>query len=137
MIISFIKLTHMLFVLLLLGSTLYCGYLACSRKYALATQHYHKKTSRIHDLMIVSVVMALITGSLLVIPKNFTFHTPWIQAAYFFSALFAMGMLVLNRLKKKFPAAQRGIWLAFYIGLAVTLICLIQGAVTKSAFIFN
>jgi uncharacterized membrane protein SirB2 len=76
-------------------------------------------------------LFAILTGTLLVYPKHFTFHTPWIQAAYLLVTIFSLGILTLQK-KNKIP---RLIKLFSYLILIVILIGVIHDAVTKSTFI--
>lgn len=84
-------------------------------------------------MLFISLV-ALITGTLLVVPKHFTFHTPWIQAAYLLITLFGLSIFLLikygSRLK---PILQKLI----YMTLILALVCVIHDAVTKTTFLFS
>jgi hypothetical protein len=134
--IYFLKFAHVLVALSLLGLAVYCIVLTGSRKYAIANIHHHNKILRAHRAMLVIVVFALISGSLLVYPKNFTFHTPWIRAAYLFCMVFVAGILGMTLWKKKFVTSKRMTWLTLYILLIIILLGLVHDAVTKTTFLF-
>jgi len=95
--------------------------------------------------MLVLCLFAMITGTLLVIPKHFTFHTPWIQAAYLLLLCAGLGIFSLILLKKKrilkkgnepFSRKERAVWQFAYFVLAIVLIGIIHDAVTKTTFVF-
>lgn len=136
MTIYFLKFIHVLVALSLLGLAVYCMTLTASRKYAMANAYQQHKILRLHRLMLLIVALAMLTGTFLVYPKNFTFHTPWIRAAYLLSLIFAAGILLLTFLKKKTKTPQRLAWLFFYFMLSLILIGIVHDAVTKTTFIF-
>lgn len=81
------------------------------------------------------VLIAMLLGTLLVIPKHYTFHTAWIQAAYIFAGVLFLALLgLINILKKKKNIIQKRFWQAAYLFLIVILICVIRDAVTKTSF---
>jgi uncharacterized membrane protein len=134
--IHLVKFIHVIFAISLLGSLFYCVALVSSRKFALTNQRHHNKIMRIHRGMLLTLVLAVATGSLMIYPKNFTLHTPWIQAAYLFTFLFGVGLLVLSFIKKKYFYTRRSHWIIFYSFLIAIIIFLIHGAVTKSVLFF-
>ncbi len=112
MLINFLKFFHVLFALSLLGSVIYCIALANSYQY-----------KNINKFMLWISLFAVLTGTLLVYPKHFTFHTPWIEAAYILTFVFSLGVLLLTLLKRNF--------LFVYFLLGIILIFIIHDAVTK------
>ncbi len=84
---------------------------------------------RQNRMMLWLLVLTIATGTLLVYPKHYTFHTPWIQAAYVLAVLFGAGVWML----KKFPQNR---WVSHtgYVFLMILLIGIIHDAVTKTAF---
>lgn len=111
--IYLLKFFHVLFALSLLSLTTYTS---------LSNQLMQKKLNR--GLLWLSPC-ALLTGTLLVYPKHFTFHTPWIMAAYFLLFSFSAGIIVLNYVKNND-------WRKFiYFILIILLILVIHDAVTK------
>jgi uncharacterized membrane protein SirB2 len=123
--IDIIKFAHILFALSLLGLTAYCLSLT-------NTKHQTRLVFFNKNLLIISV-LALLTGSLLVYPKHFTFHTPWIQAAYLLIIIYGIMLGLFIVFSKKI--AQAWIWRCFYITLIVILILIIHDAVTKHTFL--
>jgi uncharacterized membrane protein YozB (DUF420 family) len=75
-------------------------------------------------------LFALITGTLLVHPKNFTFHTPWIKAAYLLLIAFSLGILML----KKYIINPYLLRFSYFI-LLIILIFITHDAVTKTTFL--
>lgn len=127
MIIHFLKFFHVLIALSLLGSTFFCLISVKSNK---VVRHYLNKS------MLGLATLAVITGSLLVHPEKFTFHTHWIMAAYSFVFLFALGVSLLIFLKKKEFSGKRLIEIFLYSGLVILLFIIIQDAVTKKTYLF-
>jgi hypothetical protein len=75
-------------------------------------------------------LFAMLTGTLLVYPAHFTFHTPWIRAAYVFAVVFVTGIIVKDRLK---TAWMR---ICVYLMLCAILVLIVHDAVLKSTFLF-
>jgi hypothetical protein len=133
MLIPILKFFHLICVLSLLGSTAYCLFLIGSKKFSLANNtHLHEKITRLNKILLGVGLLAMLTGTLLIYPKNFTFHTPWIQAAYLLVSLFGLGVFTLIKLNKK---NWRGVRLLVYVALVMLLFTLIHDAVTKTTFI--
>jgi uncharacterized membrane protein YedE/YeeE len=123
--INIIKFAHILVALGLLGLTSYCMTLT-SAKQRTRLIFFNK------SLLIISF-FALLTGSLLVYPKHYTFHTPWIQAAYLLVIIYAMVVGFSIRFSKRI--AQAWIWRCVYGALIFILILIIHDAVTKHTVI--
>lgn len=123
MLIDIVKFLHLLIVLSLLGLTLHC---LVSRETI--------SLKRVNVSLLGLSFFAALTGTFLVHPKNFTFHTPWIDAAYFFVVIFAVGIGGVLISKKNL---NTNIWLRrfFYFVFAVILLLIIHDAVTKSTFL--
>ncbi len=119
MLISFLKFIHVLTALALLGSTLYCLFTLSSQ------------TSRRLNYLLLLTLFALMTGTLIVYPFHFTFHTPWIKAAYVLILLFSLGLLGLKLSSNRRLSTQRG----FAILLISLLLMIIHDAVTRSTFL--
>lgn len=134
MLIHFLKFIHLLSTLGLLGSAIFCLALVCSKKFTAVNLNYPDLLTRLNKIMLVLAFFAMLTGTFLVYPKHFTFHTPWIQAAYLFVMLFSLGVLSLLLLKKK--REQRWLWCLSYLVLIFILIGIIHDAVTKTTFLF-
>jgi hypothetical protein len=122
LLIALIKFIHILFTLSLLGSTLFCLASVGSPRFQFA--YFHKT-------ILWLALFTMITGTFLVIPKHFSFHTPWIQAAYILVVLFGSGMMLLKRNIFTKIWVQRLI----YVTLITILIFVIHDAVTKTTFL--
>lgn len=90
--------------------------------------------TRRDKVMLGLALLALLTGTLLVYPKHFTFHTPWIQAAYLFVALFCLAIIGLIYLKKKQTSVSWVINLGYFV-LVIVLMLVVHDAVTKITFL--
>jgi hypothetical protein len=137
MLIDVLKFLHLLCILGIVGSTLYCIRLVATKKFALANTNHQQKISLLNRIIMWLVVFAIITGTLLVHPTNFTFHTPWIIAAYLLIAVFSFGMGMLQMMRKRFKQQPRWVWLVIYGLLMIVLMLVVQGAVTKTAFYYS
>lgn len=139
MLVNFIKFIHLLLTLGLLGSASYCLTLIGSK-----TTSIHNFI-RLNQIMLLLCILAMLTGTFLVIPKQFTFHTPWIQAAYLLLLVVGLGIFSIVLLKKKrlpkkttmeLPRTDCIVWRLAYFVLILLLIGIIHDAVTKTTFIF-
>jgi hypothetical protein len=124
-VIYIIKFVHVLFALSLLGLTVYCLSLT-NAKYQTRLLFFNK------NLLMISF-FALITGSLLVYPKHFTFHTPWIQAAYLLIIIYGIMIGLFIAFSKKITRVW--IWRCLYLSLIAILVIIIHDAVTKHTFL--
>jgi uncharacterized membrane protein YozB (DUF420 family) len=129
MLVNCLKFLHLLCVLSLFGTLIY-GFVCISRKNISAI-------ISIHQVIIVISLLAMLTGTFLVHPKHFTFHTPWIKAAYLLLITFCIGITLLkNRAAKIKPASfssrQRMAWQITYVILGSVLILITHDAVTKT-----
>jgi len=142
MLIHIVKFIHLVFALGLLGLAIYCLLLIGSKKFGMTTRNHRQRIIRSNKILLLFSLLAMITGSLLVIPKHFTFHTPWIQAAYILLLVFGVGIALLTLLKRK-RVSRRGIsnterfgWLVAYCFLIMILIGIVHDAVMKATFLF-
>jgi hypothetical protein len=126
LLIHFVKFFHLLFAL---------GLLSIVMRSAMLTGPERSQTRR-DNVMIGLALLAMMTGTLLVYPKHFTFHTPWIQAAYLLVTLFCVAVIGLIYLKKQHVSR---LWLInlSYFALAILLLLVIHDAVTKTTFLFG
>lgn len=131
MLIHLLKFIHLICTLTLLGSTLYCVPLLWRRRYSERLSNTFK---RVLHIIFGSALLAAITGTFLVHPKHFTFHTPWIQAAYILLISFGIGIGLLSFFKKKQIYAL-WLWASVYFILVTLLVAVIHDAVTKSTFL--
>ncbi len=128
MLIDIVKFIHLLLTLSLLGSTFFCLILISFKK-------QDERVVRLNRLMLWLLLLTLLTGSLLVYPKHFTFKTPWIDAAYLLVFLFGGLISLLLTLKRK-KYYWKPLWCVSYVLLIVVLIGIIHDAVTKTTFLF-
>jgi len=79
------------------------------------------------------LVLSGITGCLLVYPKHFDFHTPWIQVA-----LLATGISLLPACLVFYPSGRGSRWIRLVSCLLLVFILpiIVHDAVTKSTFVF-
>lgn len=126
MLIAFLKFFHVFIALSLLGMAVYCLGSIGSQKTSL---------TRLNKTLLYLGAIGLITGTLLVHPKHFTFHTHWILAAYLLVSIILISLIYLNYLlKKKTLANYSRILRFFYIMLIALLVVIIHDAVTKTTF---
>jgi hypothetical protein len=140
--ISFIKFFHILCILGLLGSVIYCLALVGSRKFPLSQPD---TINRLHQVILLLALLALFTGTLLVLPKHFSFHTPWIKAAYVFTVIISLIVTCFMLFSKKWRVAnigekisrrQQWLWRLAYFLLLIILLGVVRDAVMKSTFLF-
>lgn len=122
MLIHLLKFFHLLLALGLLSTTLYCFILIGSKNINIPRLNKH---------MLIVALLTMITGTFLVYPKYFTFHTPWIQAAYIFLIGYCLGIFFLMKYHKKNIVFGRII----YLILLLILIFVVHDAVTKTTFL--
>lgn len=117
--IDFIKFLHVFIALSMLGATFFC--LQSIRN------NYQINFSSINKILALLSLFALLTGTLLVHPKQFNFTTPWIMAAFGLLSSFVIILFALNYYKyaKKWS----------YALLLVILFIIMHDAVTKTTFI--
>jgi hypothetical protein len=132
MLVNIIKLIHLLFALSLLGLTTYLSLLVATTNFSLGNAVLYQKILRLNKHLLIFAFCAMLTGTLLVYPKNFSFHTPWIQAAYLFVTIFSVGILGLIWAKKTFVLQHRGMWFCSYLALLMILLIVVHDAVTKT-----
>ena len=126
MLIDVLKFIHLLLTLSLLGLTFFCLILASF------TIHPERKNRmiRLNRIILWLLGFALLTGTLLVYPKHYTFHTPWIQAAYILVFLSGAIVSMLIYFRKKIRWGW--LWVVSYIFLAIILAGIVHDAVTKT-----
>lgn len=120
MLILLIKFIHLVLALSLLGLMLYT---------MIITPKRYAANSLINKILLFFSLFAMLTGTLLIYPKHYTFHTPWIQAAYLLLLGFIFGVVYLIYSKKK-PN------LILPLAMTTLLIFIIHDAVTKTTFLF-
>ena len=122
--ISILKFIHVLCVMGLLSLSAYCVVMKPS----------FMKIHRVPLYLLGMALFALITGTLLVHPKQFTFHTPWIQTALVSTILLCTTMIVFTvffaRTWKSFGIK------VFYLVLLITFIAIAHDAINKTSFLF-
>ncbi len=134
MFVSILKFIHLLFALGLLGLAICCLVLISSKKSLIVSEVQINLFTSINKIMLGFALFAALTGTLLVYPKHFTFHTPWVIAAYLLVIVFCLLISVLLILKNK--QRQHWLWWWIYTVLPILLIVMVHDAVTKSTFLF-
>jgi hypothetical protein len=132
MLIAFIKFLHMLLTLSLCGAIIYAIVLVTAKKFALNNIYQQQKIYTLNWLVLGLGLLAILTGTLLVYPKNFTFHTVWIQSAYLLVTLFLCIIGLLLSLARRQYQVAKPIWLIVYLILGSILFIAIHDAVTKA-----
>lgn len=115
-------------VLGVLGSTFSCLVLIASNNSA-----WQNTVSRFNKALLCFALLAMTSGTILVYPKHYTFHTPWIMAAYLMVLIFVGVVLMLMMLKKK---SVRWLWMGVYLFLLLPLVVLIHDAVSKTTVLW-
>jgi hypothetical protein len=136
LLIDIIKFIHLLCVLGLLGCILCCVRLVSRSRNVNFT--ILKSTLNRFNLSVLALsVIAMMTGTLLVYPKHFSFHTPWIQAAYLCLMVFCAGIGLLGiKLRKITMTLKSYSILNFsYLLFFMILLLIIHDAVTKTTLI--
>jgi len=115
-----LKFFHVLLAMGLLGTTGYCLVMA-------NRLHKTSAVSRIYIALLITSAIVVLTGTLLVYPKQFTFHTPWIIAAYVLLGIFFFGVVLLWAIQ------YQRVWLSrtAYLIFIVLLLLIVHDAVTK------
>lgn len=133
LLVNLTKFIHLLCVLGLLSCVLFCMRLIGS---GISDTTLHN-LNRLNTFILQLSLVAMLSGTLLVYPKHFTFHTPWIQAAYLFLILFCCGIFLLKiSLKKiKITRGKQYGCTAIYFLLFTILIFITHDAVTKTTFL--
>lgn len=133
MLIYFIKFIHILCVLGLLGTAIYNALLLSPKKIVMNNSAGYPAYF-LNKSMLILALLSMLTGTLLVYPKHFTFHTHWVQAAYLLLLFFGFGVVGLNWLHKK----QKSVWTKSLVCLILIalLFFIIHDAVTKNTFLF-
>ena len=130
MLVNIIKFIHLVCVLGLLGSVAYCFTLIGSKKFT-------RNHPRLFKTILYLSLTLLITGTILVYPKHFSFHTPWIKAAYIFLLTFCLGIIFVNQHVVKNGAISKSTLIkCTYAMLTIILLCIMHDAITKSTFLF-
>lgn len=131
MLTNIIKFIHLLLTLGLLGSTVFCIVLIGTKK--LTSSRFYQSCK----IILLLALLVAFTGTLLVHPRHFTFHTPWIQAAYLLIISFIISILLLMHVRKKQVEINHWPWQLAYCGLVILLITIIHDAVTKTTFLIH
>ncbi|MDX1901022.1 MAG: hypothetical protein SFW66_03330 [Gammaproteobacteria bacterium] len=126
LLIHLIKFIHVLFAIGLLGTVIYC--FGMTRKITVPSEQKNASLSRLKKSMLIASFFAALTGTALIYPKHYTFHTHWIQAAIGLLASFSIAILCLHKLKSRWQ------WLALCTILTLILVAIIHDAVMKQTF---
>jgi len=131
--IDLIKFLHLLFAIGLVGS-IFFAFGMTNKITAPTNKNINNKIiiNKLQKTFILIGILAAITGSLLIYPKNYSLHTHWIQAAY--GLLTSCMLLVIyyaNKIKSRIH------WLTFCSILLLLLIAIIHDAVMKQTFLIK
>jgi len=139
MLVYFTKFFHILFAISLLSLVVYSLISAKKAQPNVANTFSHLSSKHEKLLLIISL-LAMLTGTLLVIPKHYTFHTSWIEAAYILLTLFIGGVFVATRIKKRHinNISKKTLILmrVIYVCLGAILLLIMHDAINKSTFLF-
>lgn len=125
MIIYLLKFIHVIAALSILGLSIIC-FILIDKKNLITFAN---------KIILSFTVFAILTGTFLIYPKNFTFHTPWIQAAYLLTTIIACVMLWFIYFKNHLK--DRWLGRIVYFVLILILIFVVHDAVTKTTFIYH
>lgn len=120
MLIYLIKFIHVLFALGLLSLTLCC-----------IVSFDTLKLARFNKTLLIMSPFLVLSGTLLVQPKGYSFHTPWIMAAYLFIITFCAGTILLLLYRN----LSHWFRCTLYLILLAILIVITHDAVTKTTFL--
>jgi hypothetical protein len=135
LLVALIKCLHLVLTLSLIAAIIYCVMLVTAKKFALNNTYHQHKIHRMNRTILGLAALAVLTGTLLVYPRHFTFHTLWIQTGYVLVGLFiSMVALLIWVAKKKYTLAPHT-WLMMYLFLALLLVIAIHDAVTKTSLV--
>jgi hypothetical protein len=133
--VALIKCLHLLLTLSLIAAILYCVMLVTAKKFALNNAGHQQKIYHTNRTILGLAALAVLTGTLLVYPRHFTFHTLWIQTAYVLVGLFISIVVWLIWVAKKQYVLAPRTWLMMYLLLALILVIAIHDAVTKTSLV--
>jgi hypothetical protein len=136
------KWLHLVLVVLLLGSVLasYALTSAALRGAKPQASLVWRMSQWSDRLSFLWMALLALSGTLLIYPKGFTYHTPWIDAAYVFLLLAACLVVALLNLKwaepdAEFGCAQRVGMHLCYGTLSLVLMVIAYEAVSKHTFL--
>ncbi len=133
--IQLIKCIHIVAVLGLFGTALFCLVQLGSRRFARGNARARERLGRANRYLLALALVALLSGTLLVHPKQYTLHTPWIQAAYLYLLILGVSIGLMLKYRRQL-AAHRGLALLSYLALIAILVLFVYDAVTKTTFLF-
>lgn len=134
MLVNTVKWLHMLCTLGLLGLVFLCLVLVSTQKLRDPMSSVHHELRQLNRAILWLALFALCTGTLLVYPKHFTFHMPWIEAAYLLIFIVGTWVSLLLRFSKQ-TKKSAWVWRGSYIGLIILLSAIIHDAITKTSLI--
>jgi len=133
MIVALIKFIHVFIAMSILGCAI-TGFVKVSGKHL--TSFKLAQCHKLNKIILSLLLCGMILGTALVYPKHYTFHTPWIQAAYLFIAIVILMLGFLRYLIKRQMVKTRIFWQLAY-GLLIMMIgFVIRDAVMKSTWLF-
>lgn len=137
MLIALIKFFHVLVAMSILCFTGFCIFQVNRNT------HLNTKLSSLNKLLLLLSLLSLFTGTLLVRPEHFNFHTHWILAAYYLLVIFILCIVLILQLRKKYllsnqamNAKQRYVWRTLYLLLFIILLLITHDAINQATFLF-
>jgi len=133
----YFKFLHLLVAVTLIGFIIAHAALAinCYRQPASPSSHTITFMRRLHLSCITLIFSQVVLGSVLIYPAGFTYHTPWIIAAYLLLGLITLLGLLNGRLTKTLTHARAAFKLkTFVVSNGLMLICfylIVHDAITK------
>jgi hypothetical protein len=135
------KVIHVTLAVTFFGFVL-LGYLITVRKqsHPQLTLSTNQLLPFIDSIIFSFLLLSVFWGTVLVYPKHFTFHTPWVVAAYLLSATFfaVYGLIIVLRKKICHQAHSKFTKLLLHLLYAlifIMLIFIIHDAVTKQTYL--
>ncbi len=132
--VALIKFSHLILALGIVGM-LFCCMLATFKQPLFA--YNHKTITHIERGLIIMMTIGMITGAFLVYPKGFTFHTPWIRAAFelLTMSIVLLGIQNLWRRKKTPTTVSQRIFRLNYVVIIILMVLLTHDAITKHTWL--
>lgn len=134
MTVALIKFSHLVLALGIFGM-LVCCMLATFKQHLVT---YNNQTLINIELGIVIMMgIGMVTGALLTYPRGFTFHTPWIRAAFelLTVSIVMLGLQILWRRKATISPVRQGLFRFNYVLILVMMILVIHDAITKHTWL--
>ncbi len=92
---------------------------------------------RLDSVLLALLVLVAISGTYLVQLKGFTFHTPWVQAAYLLViiAMISLGFIINKKYRNKRILTSSPLFQGVYLLLFLLMVIITHDAVTKNTLL--